>query len=157
MGYENLEESTLHDEGEHDLAVAGAKASCLSRGAFSLTSAHYFHDIWHEKIISHNLRVALVGSIAMNYVNRGIALSELIKEGNLGLIHALENFELEGGSRFSTYAARCIRLKMERVITSQSETNLSSANSTIRPKINNLPPHRQRISSRCAKNHHQCA
>lgn len=90
--------------------------SVYLEGAISSRRTHCFGDIWHEKIISHNLRIALVENIAMRYADHGIELSELIKEGNLGLTHALENFELEGGSRFSTYAARCVRQSIARAI-----------------------------------------
>ena len=60
-----------------------------------------------QRMIECNLR--LVVNIAKHYVNRGMALLDLIEEGNLGLIHALEKFEPERGFRFSTYATWWIR------------------------------------------------
>ncbi len=159
MGSTYFEEGTLHESGEYDPDPAETEASCQSKGSFSLRHAHYFNDMWNEKIISHNLQLALVDNIVRHYANRGVDLSDLIKEGNLGLAHALENFELEGGSRFSTYAARCIRQKIERAIMSQSVANRSSCISKTRPTptIADLHTHPQRISSRGAKTHHKGA
>jgi len=71
-----------------------------------------------QYVIAHNLR--LVVNIAKRYSNHGVALLDLVSEGTMGLIHALENFELEGGFRFAAYAARCVRQNIERAIMNQS-------------------------------------
>ena len=70
-----------------------------------------------QSMIEHNLR--LVVSVAKRYLGRGVPLSDLIEEGNLGLMHAIDKFEPDRGFRFSTYATWWIRQSVERAVMNQ--------------------------------------
>ncbi len=97
-------EGLLSPDEERDLAFR------VRRGDFAA----------RQSMIEHNLR--LVVNIAKHYINRGLSLLDLIEEGNLGLMHALDKFEPERGFRFSTYATWWIRQNIERAIMNQSRT-----------------------------------
>ena len=77
-------------------------------------------EFGRKKMITCNLR--LVVKIARRYMGRGLPLPDLIEEGNLGLIHAVEKFDPERGFRFSTYATWWIRQNIERALMNQTRT-----------------------------------
>lgn len=73
-----------------------------------------------SRMIESNLR--LVVNISRRYVNRGLPLQDLIEEGNIGLIKAVERFKASKGCRFSTYATYWIKQAVERAIANQANT-----------------------------------
>ena len=109
----DLTQIYLNEIGQHALLSAPeelALARAMRNGEFSA----------RQTLIERNLR--LVVSVARHYTNRGLALPDLIEEGNLGLIHALEKFDPERGFRFTTYATWWIRQSIERAVMNQSRT-----------------------------------
>ena len=103
----------LSEIGRANLLTADEEKS-LSRAAHAGCMAS------RQRMIECNLR--LVVKVARAYINRGLPLLDLIEEGNLGLIRAVEKFDPERGFRFSTYATWWIRQSVERSIMNQCRT-----------------------------------
>ncbi len=125
-------DDTGDDEGGEDVNVVddSVKMYLKEIGKIELLNAEQERDIAQrmadgdeeakEMLINSNLR--LVVSIAKKYMNRGLSLLDLIQEGNLGLIKAVDKFDYTKGFKFSTYATWWIRQAITRAIADQART-----------------------------------
>jgi DNA-directed RNA polymerase sigma subunit (sigma70/sigma32) len=134
------ENNILLEDDATDPELRGKAYAPTSGGSFSLRRAYYFSKTGKmllseeqqrtittliqaddpdekQKIIVHNLR--LVVSLAKRYIDRGLDMFDLVREGNQGLIQALEQFESAKGFRFSIYATWCICHSIEAAILKQ--------------------------------------
>ncbi|MCZ7530601.1 MAG: RNA polymerase sigma factor RpoD [Acidimicrobiia bacterium] len=105
-------------ESEQDLERDGENLKAEERASIEAVVADGF--LAKKQLTEANLR--LVVSIAKRYVGRGMALLDLIQEGNLGLIRAVEKFDYTKGFKFSTYATWWIRQAITRAIADQART-----------------------------------
>ena len=98
----------------------GAPAADLRRTLEIITKAHQEAEAAKKELIEANLR--LVVSIAKRYTNRGMQFLDLIQEGNIGLMKAVDKFEYRRGYKFSTYATWWVRQAITRAIADQART-----------------------------------
>lgn len=101
----------LHEIGQYELLTKEKEIELAE-------AAKKGNDEAKEALVNHNLR--LVVSIAKHYMGRGLALLDLIQEGNLGLIKAVNKFDVSKGFKFSTYATYWIKQTISRAIMEQS-------------------------------------
>ena len=125
-------DDTGDDEGGEDVNVVddSVKMYLKEIGKIELLNAEQEREIAQkmadgdeeakEMLINSNLR--LVVSIAKKYMNRGLSLLDLIQEGNIGLIKAVDKFDYTKGFKFSTYATWWIRQAITRAIADQART-----------------------------------
>ena len=111
--YKDTAQRYLHEIGRTALLTAEEEVAVARR-------VQAGDEASRQRMIEANLR--LVVRIAKRYLNRGLSLADLIEEGNLGLIHAVEKFDPEKGFRFSTYATWWIRQNIERGLMNQTRT-----------------------------------
>ncbi|MFQ3574350.1 MAG: sigma-70 family RNA polymerase sigma factor [Thermodesulfovibrionales bacterium] len=118
----NLEQ--LYKEIQNDFKKVeqevGVKVEVLTEKWEKIMKAKRLLDGAKEELITRNLR--LVVNIAKNYVGRGLPLLDLIQEGNIGLMKAVDKFKYEKGFKFSTYATWWIRQAITRALIDQTKT-----------------------------------
>ncbi|MDX9715735.1 MAG: sigma-70 family RNA polymerase sigma factor [Dissulfurispiraceae bacterium] len=101
-------------------AEVGIKVDALKDMWNRISKARYLLTEAKNELITRNLR--LVVNIAKNYVGRGLPLLDLIQEGNIGLMKAVDKFKYEKGFKFSTYATWWIRQAITRALIDQTKT-----------------------------------
>ncbi|MGD0282201.1 MAG: sigma-70 family RNA polymerase sigma factor, partial [Dissulfurispiraceae bacterium] len=117
--YEVLLKELLSDYKKIESEV-GIKVDVLKDLWFKISKARHLVMEAKNELITRNLR--LVVNIAKNYVGRGLPLLDLIQEGNIGLMKAVDKFKYEKGFKFSTYATWWIRQAITRALIDQTKT-----------------------------------
>ncbi len=98
----------------------GCTATVLVRAAKQVASGERVRAAARDELVRANLR--LVAAVAKKYLNRGLAFLDLVQEGNLGLMRAVDKFDYRRGFKFSTYAVWWIRQNISRAIADTSRT-----------------------------------
>lgn len=118
---ENPKKITSHDPVDYYTRAVNRYKLLTKEEEYEMACAIRAGDTVAEtKFINANLRLVL--KVASHYRRRGLAFSDVIEEGNIGLMHAVKRFEPDKGFRFATYAVWWVRQSIERALMSQTRT-----------------------------------